>query len=225
MYRPASSFIQVLALFFVGFLLIHCQRESSGEGLLLPAAYTGIDTLTTIADCVGPNGAYTTEVRSSRKGYGYFAQHYTDGRSPYIARAMPDQRGYAYDTLGNVTDTLSREVVAIIRGHEIHRMFIDPLGFWEEVTFRDSVIWRETDYARFVGQDVAGNPVDLYYHAGEQRLDKVVIRNPMDTTEQIEMIPIAWEETGYGPMVNQLLFVQDGRDTFRFDYREVRVNE
>ena len=56
-----------------------------------------IENLTSLAQCKGPNGAYTTEVHTHRNGYGYFKQIYSYRDTPFENLTRGTSSGFIPD--------------------------------------------------------------------------------------------------------------------------------
>lgn len=213
---------------FCAFLLVlsSCyEKQDSQKELVLQPNYSQIQDIISIADCNSPFGKYTTEVHSSLNGTCYFLQRFNDTDAPFIVKIDRANRGYLMNEQDVVIDTLSPEDVEIIRGHEIHKMSIDPGFFFDSIGFVKSIKHPADAYELYKGKDRLDHQVNLLYDGSRKLIAKIELLNPKDTTQSIEIFYDNWVPGKYGEMVREIRIVQAKKDTFHFDYQSLKVKD
>lgn len=216
--RP--GILGTLTLLLIG--LLACSKQAREKELILDPRYAGIKSLSAFAKCIGPHGDYTTEVESFADGSCYFTQKYSYSASSFYSKLTADNQGYILDSLNKVIDTLSREEIEIVRSHEFHKLHTRPEHFFKHITYQKNI---DSNLELFVARDRLNNPVSLYYDKTRQLLYKTELRNPVDTTEQIEIVNQAWIDSEYGKMIKEIEIIQGGKDTFYFDFQYIDINQ
>jgi len=206
-------------LVFVG--IISCkQKENPQPGIALDARYAQIAGFETLANCRGPKGNYTTKMESDTTGNCFFAQVYTYNNTPFHALLTSDTTGYVVDEQKNIQDTLPQEVIEMIKSHDFHRLLSRPEQFFTRITFMQKLA---PPVELYQAKDGLGNPAKLYYNTSKHLIAKVELLNPMDTTQRIEIINKKWMESAYGKMVKELAIIQAKKDTFYFNFAQVKL--
>ncbi|WP_156102170.1 hypothetical protein [Muricauda sp. MAR_2010_75] len=209
---------------FAVLIMGSCAEQETKKGILtLHENYGQIQDIISIADCNSPFGTYTTEVHSLSDGSCYFIQKFNEAETAFRVRVDSTHQGYLISENNSVIDTLSQEDVEMIRGHEIHKMSIDPNHFYSKLQFKSKVIHQEKDHELYTGEDRLGNPVRLLYSSAEKLISKIESRNPKDTTQTIELFYDTWLQSKYGAMVKEIHIVQAKKDTFFFTFKSVEI--
>lgn len=214
-----------ISLFFLTLVFqMGCQSDSSESQNMMIIESIALDNLVAIADCTGPNLRYTTEVHSTEEGYVYFKQSY-DGNENFEIVILDDSLGYQLDENHQKSEQLSAEVIAMIRGHEFHKIHLQPSTFYSDISFIKKETYQDQPCEVYAGLDEMNNKVLLYYNKGLKRLEGLKLKNPLDTTEQIEVIYKEWMTKGFGSVAKRVEILQDERDLYVFDFNEVRIND
>lgn len=207
----------LLVFFIVG---ISCHEKV--RELTLDERYSQIDKISSLAHCKGPNGAYTTKVLSKKDGSLFFSQVFEYRDSPFRAELYPGNKGYVLDSVNNVSDTLSGVAIAMIRSHDFHRMQTNPKAFYTDITFEKIA---ENEMELFSAVDVLQNPVKIYYDREREQIRMVEFLNMADTTEVIRVEYKKWIESAYGKLAKEVEIVQAAKDTFNFQFENLKINE
>lgn len=215
-YRSHSWLLCVL-------LVVFCSCGEKQYQIIIPESYTEINDIIAIADCSSPFGDYLTEVRSKGDGSCVFIQKFNNTDAPFIVRLDGINTGYVVNEQDVVTDTLSREDVEMIRGHEIHKMSITPGFFFNTINFEKQTDYRGSTHEQYSAKDGLDNPVSILYHPEGERITKIELRNPMDIQQSIEILFNAWTETKYGELANDVSIVQAQKDTFNFYFKSLKI--
>lgn len=221
--------IEIILKRFMGFfglflsivvLIFSCERGSESKAMRLDANFDQIDFIKSVALCDGPNGNYITTVESSKNGSLRFIQEYDYRDLPFIAQIISTDEAYSLDAGNNILDTLDQKAMAMIRSHDFHRIQISPQTFFQNIQF-EKELDQLTDI--FVGQDRLNNPVQIHYNNEKERVEKVEMLNPTDTTESIEIFYSLWKPTEHGELAYKVEIIQARKDTFTFNFQNLET--
>ncbi len=203
-------------------LLISCGQNEKVPELILDSRYPKIQHISTFANCLGPEGRYTTEVKSSSDGSCFFSQVDANSGKSFTAIINSDLMGFVIDSMQTVIDTLPNRAVEMIRSHDFHRLHFNPQHFFDSIVFdyhldKDLSLYRAIDRLR--------NPISIYYNRNTRQISKVELLSPIDTTEVIEIINKKWTNSDYGKMVEEIEIIQAKKDTFYFKFERIEINK
>ena len=201
------------------------KKQAEQKELVLHSNYDQIQDIVSIADCDSPFGKYITEVHSLTDGSCYFFQKFADNNVPFIVKVNADNKGHIINEQDVILDTLSTEDVEMIRGHEIHKMSIDPWFFFEDITYEKQLKYLGTESELYNGKDNLDNPVEIVYNRRKKLISKIALLNPKDTLQTIEILYDKWVQSNYGKMLKEIKIVQAKKDTFYFDFRSLKVSD
>ena len=189
--------------------------------LVLPEVYENISSIEAYANCQGPNGSYKTIVKNHVDGSFEFRQEFSYRDHPFHGVVTANNEGFLIDSLGNQADTLSREVIEILRSHAFHKIHVDPDYAFLNIQMDRS----EGGSSVFEAIDRLGNPVFITYDIENKWISAFEMRNPMDTSERIEVRYTYEEETPFGALASDLVIIQGGKDVFTFNFDSVFINK
>ncbi|WP_424961477.1 hypothetical protein [Ekhidna sp.] len=210
-----------LTLILVLIIFSSCNMQKKTFELELPKVYKDITNIEAYASCQGPNGSYKTTVKNQADGTYEFRQDFSYRDHPFHGIVTANNEGFLIDSLGNRADTLSREVVEILRSHAFHKIHVDPDYAFTNIQMDRS----EGGSSVFEAVDRLGNPVSIIYDSENKWISTFEMRNPMDTGERIEVRYTYKEETPFGPLANKLVIIQGGKDVFTFNFDSVFIND
>jgi len=212
----------------IGLLLLGCQLEQGkNNSKIIKRIELGaqkFENVMSVANCLGPNIKYVTEIHSTKDGYTYFKQIYENEGEDYEVVIFEDEKGYVLNENRDKIDSLSKESIEMIKSHEFHKIQMVPNHFFEQLTYQKEELYQGKSYEKYKGKDRLGNPMSLYYDRKEKLIRGIEILNPSDTTEQIEIRYIEWMNSQLGKLAKQVEIIQGGKDIYRFDYTDVSVN-
>ncbi len=169
-----------------------------------------------VADCEGPEGAYTTTLAADHQGFLDFRQSFTYREEDFTAQVLADSLGQTLLPNDLVDQTLPPETLAMLQGHNFIWMYLQPKQFFNHLDVKSP--W----FAK--GVDALGNPVELKREETQYQIQEINIRNPMDTAELIEIQYLSFDSTAFGTLPNKIRIVQAKQDTFHFSFRELQFN-
>ncbi len=165
--------------------------ESSLAALGTPDALAAVQSISAYADCVGPNGAYVTEIHSTRDGRVRFQQTFA-GRNPYCIIINPGG-AWATDIVTGETDALDALSVSMIRGHEFQML---PLTLAERYTKpepADAVEWNGARCFRVRARDDLGSPCAHYFQLDTGQWMGMELTNPRQSSAQVRVVVHVWQ--------------------------------
>lgn len=202
-----------------------CTEKPKDKTIVLSSDYQKIQDIVSVAHCSSPFGQYITEVHSLADGSCYFKQLFSDSDSPFIVKLDSLNNGYLVTENDSVVTTLSPEDVEMIRGHEFHKMSMDPWQFYTNIHFDKNVTHLGADHERYLAMDRLDNPAKLLYNREEKLISKIELINPKDTSQTIEIHYDKWVDSTYGKMAREIYIVQAKKDTFFFDFRSLKIKD
>jgi len=220
--KKKQLFLLVVVIFCS--LRICLGQESPKKEIELDPKYAQIEQIAALADCKGPQGAYTTEVHSTIEGYTYFYQKFSYRTSIFRAILPTSDCGYFIND-NQEEEALEKSVQEVLRSHEFHKMTIFPHLFFDKLQFQSFITTDQHTWELFTGTDHLGNEVKITYDRPLQLIRKIEMLNPFNTKESIAIEIKDWRETAYGKMVQNLEIIQAQKDTFSFEFSAVEINE
>lgn len=213
-------YIRLLSIFV---LATSCSNKKLNiTSLELDSRYTKIKNIHAIADCKGPYGRYTTEVKTLNTGDILFNQEYSYDGTSYFAKIVEDSLGYDLNPEGDIIDTLSLESIEMIRSHFFHRLNTKPEYFFHNIEHHKSMT---NDLEIYTAVDRLNYPATILYNKIKKIVMKFDLLNPIDTTERIEIINKSWIDSDYGDMVKELIIIQAEKDTFEFNFSKINISD
>ena len=207
---------------FLLVILWSCSRKQTEQKeLVLQPNYDQIQDIVSIADCDSSFGKYITEVHSLNDGSCYFFQKFAGNATPFIVKVDAGNTGFLMNEQDVILDTLSLADVEMIRGHEIHKMSIDPWFFFQAIAYEKQLKYQGTESELYNGKDRLDNQVKIVYNRRKKIISKIDLLNPKDTSQTIEIIFDKWVQSNYGEMLKEIKIVQAKKDTFYFDFRSL----
>lgn len=186
--------------------------------------HTDFSHLVSIARCTGPDLNYTTEVHSTKDSYSFFKQIFLPDSMQFEAIISGDT-GFALSEEGAIKDTLSPASIEMIKSHEFHKMHLMPNQFYSDIRFDKELRYQAILCEKYLAKDHMSNPVSLLLDKTENRITGIILLNPVDTTEKIEIIYRNWMDSPMGQLVKSVEIIQASRDTFLFEFEEVKIND
>ena len=213
-------------LCFLVILQFSCLKKQNEEKvLLLQPNYDQIQDVFSIADCDSPFGKYITELNSFNDGSCYFFQKFDASELPFIVKIDSLNNGFLINESGDIIDSISHKDIVMIRGHEIHKMSIDPRFFFDSLTYKKPINYLDSNHHVFSGFDKLNNPVELFYNNKAKLISKIKLLNPKDTSQTIEIVFDKWITSKYGDLPKEVKIIQAKKDSFFFNFRSLRIRD
>lgn len=202
---------QFVILMVATLIIASCEKRVANQ-LVLDEEYSSIDKISSLANCYGPKGAYDTYIVSKKNNEMSFRQTTKENSNAATIKIDTELAGYVFDNTDSVIDTLSKKAVEMIRSHDFHRLHTNPWHFYDSITFSKPI---SKNSSLFTGKDRLKNEVLIYYNHEERLIERIHLKNPIDTSQLIEILYRDWEITQYGRMNKRLQVVQAKKDTFK----------
>lgn len=224
-----------IGLLFCLILIIGCQSsdkppsldsifDQSLQAIATTEALQAVESISTLADCLSPNGAYATEVQSYKDDYCYFKQTFSYRPEVFEAVILDTNTIFQIMPDSNKTEPLDKNVIAFIKGHEFHELILDikkrysSLGNLQKTTFNDKPCYKVEAI------DFIGDPCELYFDESSKRMEGISFQNPGNIEEIITITFSDWQKIDNILLPDKVHIDQSGK-IFTFDYKEVIINK
>ena len=167
------------------------------------------------ADCISPEGPYQTYLLADHQGGLEFRQSYSYREGAFAARLNGYDEGYLLNGDEQSGEALEPSVINMLQGHNFFWMYLQPQLFFD-LSIQDP--------QQATGTDALGYSVTVKRDEEHYQIQEILLRNPMDTTELIEIHYEEFDSTAFGPMPLALSIVQAQKDTFHFRFTSVNFN-
>ncbi|MEM6723899.1 MAG: hypothetical protein AAF598_07660 [Bacteroidota bacterium] len=214
-----------LAIIIVGFSFLafaRCGQSVHPVTQALSPLYEQVQTISSNADCLGPDGGYLTNVTEADNGHLLFEQSFTYKSDDFRVRIEQDSIGYLLDSLDQTLDTLTASVAWIIRSHHFHKMAAQPLDFFQAAEKEAEQTDPQGEW--YTGKDPNGNGVRFRIYPIKQRLERMEVLNPDNPDEVISITYHSFLQTVYGPMAQRVDIKQGNEATYIFQFKSIVVN-
>jgi hypothetical protein len=160
------------------------------EAIGTKQARNRIVRITAVADCVGPNGKYLTEIDSAIDSRLIFSQTRSDG-TKYLG-VQNGQFRWKQSGDGEFSLTDAREGY-VWRSHDYQRLALEIGSRFREFAYAGQEPFGATSAVRLNAVDELGNPASVYFDQTDGKLIGFVIRNPFSQArEEIRTIFSDW---------------------------------
>ncbi len=217
LFFSTSVFCQKKAVTFSADQILNRSIEAIGK----PKQIETIQNLLTFASCLSPQGAYTTEVHTSRNEYGYFKQIYSYRSEPFEGITKSKDQGFyfAKDSL----KTLPRTAVYALRSHYFHQLLVDPKKYFHAFASPQEGIWEGKKVYQIEALDELEHPCLLIFEAKKGFLVAFQIQNPDNVQEWLKISFSDWKRTA-GFRFPQKLKILQSEKIFSFHFTQIIVN-
>ena len=210
-------------------VVLTCKLEEKNsfnerlKELELEPKYEDFRNIKSFADCIGPNSNYKTEIWSTDHPFTYFKQTYESNEKDYEV-FINGIEGEVINKKREAIDTLSKEQIEMIRSHEFHKIHIMPNQFYKNLTYIGMEDYQGKRCENYVGNDILENRINLYFNRKNKLIMGIIMLNPIDTTEQIEIQYKEWMESKIGKIAKKVDIIQGEKDVYEFNFNEVLIN-
>ena len=195
-------------------MILDSHKETVGE-------ISDIRSLTTLSDCMGPEGSYTTYTASSfTDDYVLFQQDYSYKPNPFYALILTKEEGYGLDENLTVQGPLSKPVIAVLKAHEFHEVMLQPESRYFNMRLLEDTTFFDQKCRQMIASDHLGLPVRLYFDHKSHLMAGISQVNPYKKGEIIQVHFEKWNRKS-SPVIFQQLTILQGSETYTFDYTSV----
>ena len=194
--------------------ILDSHRETVGET-------SNIRSLTTLSNCIGPEGQYTTYTASSfTDDYVLFQQDYTYKPNPFYALILTKDEGYGLDENMVIQGPLSKPIIAVLKAHEFHEVMLQPESRYFNMRLLEDTTFFDQKCHQLIASDHLGLPVRLYFDQKSRLMAGISQVNPYKKGEIIQVHFEKWNKKN-SPVIFKQLTILQGAETYTFDYESV----
>ncbi|HNR16042.1 MAG TPA: hypothetical protein PKG90_05225 [Chitinophagaceae bacterium] len=179
-----------------------------------------IKNIVSVANCISPQGSYSTMVHTAMDGYMYFRQEYNYKPEPFEAVIINDTTGYATDNPENV---LPKEAVYTIRSHAFHNILLELPQRFHSFSMPDTVQKNKQSCYRIKATDELNNSASLFFDRASGRLSVLDIVNPGNRQETISIRFSDWKNTDQFILPHHI-YIEQGGKMYVFDFSVIDIN-
>ena len=179
-----------------------------------------IENIISVANCISPQGSYSTIVHTAIDDYMYFRQEYKYKPEPFEAVIINDTTGYATDNLENA---LPKEAVYTIRGHAFHNILLELPQRFHSFSIPDTVQKDKQSCYRIKATDELNNTATLFFDRASGRLSVLDIVNPDNRQETISIRFSDWKNADQFILPHHINIEQGGK-MYVFDFSVIDIN-
>jgi hypothetical protein len=178
-----------------------------------------IQSLTTMADCSGPDGAFETTVTSIRPDTVYFRQASARGITEIWSTAERTWGGRA----GDEYEALTPQVRDFVRGHEFHLMLIDVRSRFSDFRLLGPDTVREAACLRISMKDEAGADASVCVRT-DNWLPAELRLNPATAAAPVQVVFDDWRAVEGRNFFHAITLTEDRDRVFSYEYVDISVN-
>lgn len=186
-------------------------------------ALHSIRTITAIADCVSPQGPYTTEIHSARGDRLKFKQVRSQGK-PFLAFA----NGHHFWTQDEATGQVSladNKLAAMIRSHEFQLIALSPLERYNSPAFEGYEDFGGARCLKVRATDELGKMAHLYFREDQKLMAGLVVTDPrFETPRSVRIVFKEWRRVGKAKLPSKVIATDDTGD-FTLHFNKISLNQ
>lgn len=179
-----------------------------------------ISNLISLADCISPDGKYTTEIHTATDGYSFFKQVYS--YKPALFEAVIENKINGF-VISDSVKPLSKEAVYTIRGHEFHNIVLEADKRFHDFEKAGKI---ETDTAKLYelkAKDELNHSCSLFFDADNGLLTALHIQNPDDANEVLKIKFSNWKKIQELLLPYHVEIDQSGK-VYKFNFIKLQFN-
>lgn len=179
-----------------------------------------ISNLISLADCISPDGKYTTEIHTATDGYSFFKQVYS--YKPELFEAVIENKINGF-VISDSVKPLSKEAVYTIRGHEFHNIVLEADKRFHDFEKSGKI---ETDTAKLYelkAKDELNHPCSLFFDADNGLLTALHIQNPDDANEVLKIKFSNWKKI-QGLLLPYHVEIDQSGKIYKFNFIKLQFN-
>ena len=184
-------------------------------------AVTGVQSITAVADCSGPNGPYTTNLQSTRDGNFFFEQLRPEQRpfQAWISGKEGMGTGQSGDKL-----TLGIHHVAMIKSHDFQMIPINFPERYEGIEVQEIVDFNGTLCQQVQFLDEMGQICHAYFDVNTHLWSGMALANSLKQDGSIVIVTINNWENIEGVLLPQSVTATDQAGDFHLHFKDIQLN-
>lgn len=179
-----------------------------------------ISNLISLADCISPDGKYTTEIHTASGGYGYFKQVYSYKPELFEAVIENKIRGFL---ISDSVKPLNTEEVCTIRGHEFHNLVLELDKRFHDFERPVKIERDRKKMYEVKAKDELNHPCLIFFDHESMLLTALYIQNPGDVHEVLKIKFSNWKKIQGLLMPCKVTIDQSGK-VYSFNFTKLRFN-
>ena len=180
-----------------------------------------IQNLVSLADCMSPNGKYTTEIHTAHVGYSYFKQEYS--YKPVSFEAVIENKASGY-MIGDSIEPLSREAIYAIRSHEFHSMILEIDQRFHDLEKPEMIKADSVNIYSIKAKDELNNGCKLFFDVKTGLLSAIHFQNPDSTKALIKTHFSNWKSV-QGLLLPYHVDIDQSGKLYSFNFTGIRIND
>lgn len=177
--------------------------------------------LSSFADCIGPNGNYTTQIYSAKNGKLIFKQ--VRGTNTFIGQT----NGHIFWTKDEKNDDFSladNHAAFAWRSHDFQFLAMEIGERFKNFAFDGEENLSGKIILKLNATDEIGNPASISFDKQTHLLSAITIQNPFDKNETIRTVFNDWRQVGKLKLPSKVT-VTDKKGDFVLNFREIVLNK
>lgn len=174
-----------------------------------------------LADCVSPQGRYTTEVHTAAGGYTYFKQLYS--YKPAAFEAIVYNRASGVET-GNPVKQLNGDAIYTIRGHAFVNTILEVDQRFHDFQQPEMVTADSMRSYRLKAKDELDHPCYLFFDETTNLFTALQIQDPANEKEVIIIRFSGWKRVQELQAPHRIE-INQGDKVFTFDLTRIVFND
>lgn len=180
-----------------------------------------IRSIQAFADCIGPNGVYTTEISSAKNGRLIFKQ--IRGTNVYIGQANA-QMFWTKDEKNNDFSLADNRAAFVWRSHDFQFLAMEISERFKNIVFAGEENFVGKIALKLNATDEIGNPTSLFFDKETRLLLGFTIQNPFDKNETIRTTFNEWRQIGKLKLPSKVT-ATDKKGDFILNFKEIVLNK
>ena len=178
-----------------------------------------VQSLTTTANCEGPNGPFETTVTSIRPHTVYFRQASERGITEIWSTAERTWGGNA----GEEYENLTPRVRDFVRGHEFHLMLLDVRPRFSKFELEGPETVKGAECLRVSMEDEAGEDASICIRTRDWLPVELRV-NPAGAAGPVQIVFHDWRPTDGLNLFHGMELTEESDRIFTYDYVDISVN-
>jgi len=179
-----------------------------------------VKNLVSKANCVSPNGNYTTEIQTATNGYSYFKQVFSYKPESFEAVIENKTSGYS---IGDSLKPLSKESLSVIREHEFQNIVLEVNQRFHDFELIENEEKDGINNYKLKAKDELGKTNFIFFDEKTRLLTEIHFPNPSDENEMIKTKFSNWKKTNNLQLPYHVEINQSGK-LYTFDYTKLILN-
>ncbi len=184
-------------------------------------AVNRVQSITASADCIGSNGPYTTNLKSTRSGKLFFEQLRPEQR-PFQAWII-DKEGWAF-TQANEKQALGIHHIAMIKSHDFQMIPINFQQRYAGIEVQEELIFNETQCHQVQFLDEIEQICHAYFDVNTYLWAGMALANSLTQDGSIVIVTINHWQTVDDILLPQSITATDKTGDFHLQFKNIQLN-